>query len=68
VHVRVVPILILIGLLHLALIILTNSTYNVPFVLSARYVLVYLFTDGPTQFVDVPSPSGIVGAAPGLRT
>jgi hypothetical protein len=41
-HVRVVPILILIGLLHWALIILTNCTYNVPLALSTRYVL-YLF-------------------------
>ena len=39
-HVRVVPILILIGLLHWALIILTDCTYNVPVALSTHYVLV----------------------------
>ena len=38
-HVRVVPILILIGLLHWALIILTDCTYNVPVALSTHYVL-----------------------------
>ena len=43
-HVRVVPILILIGLLHWALIILTDCTYNVPVVLSTHYVLARLFT------------------------
>jgi len=43
-HVRTVPILILIGLLHWALIILTDCTYNVPVALSTHYVLVRFFT------------------------
>ena len=67
-HVRVVPIFILIGLLHWALIILTNCTYDIPVMLSTYYTLVHLFTDGPTQFVGVLLPSGTVGAVPELRT
>jgi len=65
-HVRAVPTLILIGLLHWALIILTNCTYNVPVALSTDYVL--LFTDGPTQLADVLSPSGIAYATPESHT
>jgi len=53
-HVRVVPILCLIGLLHWALIILTGCTHNVPVALSTRYVLARFFTDGQVQFADVP--------------
>jgi len=58
-HVRVVPIL-LIGLLHWALILLTNCTYNVPITLSVRYIPVDLLNDGQTRFADVPSFSKIV--------
>jgi hypothetical protein len=67
-HVRVVPILVLIGLIHRALIILTNYTYNILAALSTHYVLVYLFNDAQTQFADVPSPSGTVDATPELHT
>lgn len=69
-HVRDVPMLVLIGLLYLAPITLTNYTYNIlePTALSTRYVLDYLFIDDPTQFAGVPSSSGIVGEAPESRT
>lgn len=67
-HVRVVPILALIGLIHWALIILTNCTYNIPVVLSTHYVLVYLFSDAQKQFADVPSPLGTADATPESHT
>ena len=66
---RVVPILVLIGLLPLG----ANYTYRLylqyPGCVVYHYVLlVHFFTDGLAQFADVLWPSGIVGAAPGLRT
>lgn len=70
-HVRVAPMLVLIGLLYWALIILTNDActyYSVLVALSTYYVLDHLFTCDPTQFFGVLSTSGIVGGAPESRT